>query len=408
MHTALSYFRWARLGYASTVTSGIQAERLAGLGASPAEVEELLAYNENLFDLEALNPEVRFPLSDEPFVAFWEPLVEESRQGRAFAVLREHLPQLQFPIREGISQTEPYLAATRRGVPTADLPDASGLELEHPEAIELVLHASPAGRIPLLIARRREEFVALIRALTKRNEPDPVPGSQGALMVSGYNNWSRIRELRRRWENLDPSVRGSTTWAEELQRIQQQRELYQDRFILLSDGPYSAIPAAELGLEDQEWREISLAIRRDHECAHYFTRRLFGSMRNNVLDELIADYSGMVAGIGRFRADWFLRFTGLEDFPRYRAGGRLDIYRGNPPLSDGAFGILHALVKTAAENLERFDAGLPAGARTPQGKGLLISALASQRLEDLAAPNAEELLTGALARLQRRLQISLS
>lgn len=390
------------------MTAGIQAERLARLGASPAEVEELLAYNENLFDLEALNSEVRFPLPDEPFVAFWEPLVEESRARGAFAVLREHLPQLCFPIRDGISRTEPYLAATRRGAPAADLPEASGIELEDPDAIELALFASPAGRIPLLIARRRAEFAALIRALTKRNEPVPVPPSQGALMVSGYNNWSRIRELRRRWEDRDPSSRGSASWSEEFQRIQPRRELYQDRFILLSDGPYSAIPAAELGLPDGEWRELSLAIRRDHECAHYLTRRLFGSMRNNVLDELIADYAGMVGAAGRFRADWFLRFIGLEDFPRYRAGGRLDIYRGKPPLSDGAFMVLHTLVKAAAENLERFDAGLPAGARTPQGKGLLISVLASHRLEDLAAPNAEELLTEALAMLQNRLRISLS
>jgi hypothetical protein len=390
------------------VTSAIQAERLARLGASPAEVEELLAYNENLFDLQALNPKVRFPLPDEPFVAFWEPLVEESRERGAFAVLREHLPQLRFPIREGISQTEPYLAATRRGAPAADLAEAGGLELEHPEAIELALFASPAGRIPLLIARRRAEFVALIRALTRRNEPAPVPPSQGALMVSGYNNWSRIRELRRRWEESDPSAGGATSWAEEFQRIQPQRELYQDRFILLSDGPYSAIPAAELGLEDEEWRESSLAIRRDHECAHYFTRRLFGSMRNNVLDELIADYTGLVGATAGFRADWFLRFIGLEDFPRYRAGARLDIYRGQPPLSDGAFRVLHALVKAAAENLERFDAGLPAGARTPQGKGLLISALAFQRLEDLAAPGAEEILSQTLELLQCRLQIPLS
>ncbi len=390
------------------MTSAIQAERLAGLGASPAEIEELLAYNENRFHLEALNSEVRFPLPDEPFVAFWEPLVEESRKRGAFAVLREHLPQLSFPIREGISQTDPYLAATRRGAPTADLPEASGLELENPEAIELELHASPVGRIPLLIARRRAEFVALLRALARKNEPHPVPPSQGALMVSGYNNWGRIRDLRRRWEDLDPSSRETATWAEEFQRIQQRRELYQDRFILLSDGPYSAIPAADLGLEDGQWREISLVIRRDHECAHYLTRRLLGSMQDNVLDELIADYTGIVAATGRFRADWFLRFIGLEDFPRYRAGGRLDIYRGKPPLSDGAFRVLHRLVKAAAENLERFDAGLPAGARTIEGKGLLISALASLRLEDLAAPNAESLLTDAVGTMQQRLRISLS
>jgi hypothetical protein len=268
----------------------------------------------------------------------------------------------------------------------------------------VALHESPAGRIPLLIARGRGEFVALIRALARRNEPAPVPDAQGALMVSGYNNWSRVGELRRRWEALPAAGRETTSWSEEFQRLQPRRELYQDRFILLSDGPYSAVPAAGLGLSEAEWREISLVIRRDHECAHYLTRRLFGSMRNNLLDELIADYTGMVGAIGRFRADWFLRFVGLEDFPRYRPGGRLDLYRGKPPLSDGAFRVLQALVKQAAENLERFDAGLPPGPRSPEETALLIAALASLRLEELAADGAEERLGRTLAELRERLR----
>jgi hypothetical protein len=347
--------------------------QLEALGASPAEAAELLAYNENVFDLGALTSEVRFPLPDEPFVAFWQAVEREARTRGTFAVLRERLPQLRFPIRAGISETEPYRAATRRGVPVETLPEAT-------------IHPSPAGRIPLLIARGRAEFVALIQALTKRNEPEPVPDAQGALMVSGYNNWSRVGELRRRWEALDPpAARETATWGEELQRTP--RELYQDRFILLSDGPYSAVPAADLGLAETEWREMSLVIRREHECAHYLTRRLFGSMRNNLLDELIADYAGLVAATGRFRADWFLRFVGLEEFPRYRPGGRLDLYRGKPPLSDGAFRVLQALVKAAAGNLERF-----------RGQGemaLTIAALASLRLEDLASEGAEELLKRA-------------
>jgi len=377
--------------------------QLDGLGASPEERAEIAAYNENPFNLEPLTSEVRFPLPDEPFVPFWESLAAEARTRGAFAVLREHLPQLRFPVRPGIGETEGYRAATRRGVPPDEIPEATGLAVERPEAIELVVHESPAGRIPLLIARRREEFVALLQALTKRNEPEPVPAAQGALMVSGYNNWSRFRELRRRWEALPPLERATATWNEEFQRLQGRRELYQDRFILLSDGPYSAVPATGLGLEEGEWREISLALRRDHECAHYLTRRLFGSMRNNLLDELIADYTGMVGAAGRFRAGWFLRFVGLEDFPRCRPGGRLDLYRGKPPLSDGAFRVLQAMVKRAAENLERFDAGLPPGPRGPEETALLIAALASLRLDDLAAEGAEERLARTVAELRARL-----
>jgi hypothetical protein len=377
--------------------------QLGSLGASQEEIEELSTYNENVFDLGALlTSRVRFPLADEPFVAFWDAAEREARTRGAFAVLRERLPQLRFPVLTGISETADYRAATRRGVPVDGLPEATGLDLETPEAIEIVVHASPAGRIPLLIARRRAEFVALIRALTKRNEPVSIPAAQGALMVSGYNNWSRVGELRRRWEDQDPAARESATWAAEFQRLQPQRDLYQDRFMILSDGPYSAVPAADLGLGDAEWRKMSLVIRRDHECAHYLTRRLFGSMRNNALDELIADYAGLVGATGRFRADWFLRFVGLEDFPRYRAGARLDLYRGQPPLSDGAFRVLQALVARAARNLERFDTGR--GDRSPEETALTIAGLASLRLEDLAADGAAETLSEAVTDLRRRLR----
>jgi hypothetical protein len=373
-----------------------QTLQLAALGASPEEIEELLAYNENLFDLGALGPETRFPLPDEPFVPFWEAVAEEARDRGAFAVLRGRLPQLRFPIREGISETEPYRAAIRRGVPVETIPEATGLEVGRPEAIEVVVHTSLAGRIPLLIARGREEFVALLRALTRKNEPEAVPDAQGALMVSGYNNWCRIGELRSLWDAKSPEERETATWAEEFQRLQARRELYQDRFILLSDGPYSAVPAAALGLGEAEWREMSLVIRREHECAHYFTRRLFGSMRNNVLDELIADYAGLVAATGRFRAAWFLRFVGLEDFPRYRPGARLDLYRGKPPLSDGAFRVLQALLKGAAETLERFP---------PEEMAVMIPALASLRLEELAGEDGEAALSGAVRDVRARLGI---
>jgi hypothetical protein len=380
----------------------LQDSVLARLGAAPAEAAELRAYNENVFDLGALGPETRFPFPDEPFVAFWEAVAAQSRERGAFAVLRERLPQLAFPIREGISRTEAYRDATLRGVPVETLLEATGLEIAHPEAVEVVLHTSPAGRIPLLIVRRRPEFVALIQALSRKNEPEPVPEAQGALMLAGYNNWSRIRELRRRWEAEEPADRQTATWGEEFQRLQPQRELYQDRFILLSDGPYSAVPARDLDLDEAGWRQLSLVIRRDHECAHYLTRRLFGSMRNNLLDELMADYAGLVGATGRFRAGWFLRFLGLEDFPRYRAGARLDLYRGKPPLSDGAFRVLQRLICEAALSLERFDAGQDQD-RTPAGTARTLAALASLRLEDLAAPGAEERIREAVKRLRGRL-----
>lgn len=363
------------------------ADLLASLGASGDEIAELLAYNDNVFDLSAITRGTVLPLPDEPFVAAWERYAEAAHGSDVFAVLRERLPQLHFPIRKGISQTPAYQDATRRGVPVDQVRTGRGLRVRHPEAIELDLYLSPAGRIPVLILRDREDFMTLARALAMRNEPRPLPPSLGAFMVSGFSNWDRLNALRQRWEATDPAEREAATWNEELARIVPHRALYQDRFILLSDGPYSAVPAADLGLSDADWRELSLVLRRDHECSHYFTQRLFGSMRNNLLDELMADYAGIVGALGSYRADWFLRFLGLENFPAWREGGRIGSYRGDPPLSDGAFRVLQALIKRAAENVEDFDRTLPPGPRPLGERALVTTALASLRLEDLAAPD---------------------
>ncbi len=346
------------------------------------EPGELRAYARNAFGSGALAGGLSLPLPDEPFVPFWEARVAEAGERGAFAVLSEHMPQLRFPIRAGMSESDAYQEATRRGVSPDGIAEATGLAMGRPEAVELALYPSPAGRIPLIIVRGRPEFVALVRAIAHRNEPKPVPDSQGAIMIAGYNNWSRVRELRSSGDEL-------------------RRELYQDRFILLSDGPYSAVPAEELGLAEEEWRELSLLLRRDHECAHYLTRRIFGSMRNNLHDELIADYAGITAAVGRFRAPWFLRFLGLESFPAYRAGGRLDLYRGDPPLSDGAFQQLHALIKEVAETVEKFDAHRP---DHPREKALALLALALVGLEALAGPEGEEHLRRTVEELRGRVE----
>jgi hypothetical protein len=75
-----------------------------------------------------------------------------------------------------------------------------------------------------------------------------------------------------------------------------------------------------------------------------------------VHDEIIADWAGIRVAAGRYRADWFLRFVGLEDYPTYREGGRLQNYRSSPaPLSDGAFRVLQTMTHRAAETVERFE-----------------------------------------------------
>ena len=285
--------------------------------------------------------------------------------------------------------------------------EATGLELEQPETLQLLIHQSLAGEIPILIAGCRADFITLVQALTKRNEPEPIPDSMGATMVGGFNNWDRIRQYRQAWEAQQFPAVSEANWQAEFQRLLPQKTLYQDRFIILSQGNYSGITAEKMGLKAEEWLRLSLIIRLEHECCHYFTRRVFGSMRNNMLDELIADYQGIVAANGgRYRAYWFLQFVGLESFPDYCEGGRLQNYRGEPPLSDGAFRILQILVKQAAENLEQFNSNYALELNNPEKQAQLLTVLTSLTLEELAAnPNRllEETWISHLAILQSQL-----
>ncbi|TGE36588.1 hypothetical protein E4K67_19305 [Desulfosporosinus fructosivorans] len=365
---------------------------LKELGATEEEMDELLHYNENIFYRQNEFSRSSFPLPDEQFVAAWENYALEAEVNGVYATLRNYLVQLQFPIQKGISATERYKAVINAGRELAE--GEGGLYLEKPELLELVIHSSSAGKIPLLITRHRNDFVSLVRALTMRNEPKPVADSMGAQMISGYNNWGRIRDYRRRWEGKG-KAESEGNWQQEFQRLIPQKELYQDRFIILSDGYYSAVQPSELGLSPEAWREASLVIRREHECAHYFTRRFYSSMRNNMLDELIVDYMGITEAMGTYQADWFLRFVGLEDFPALRTGGRIYNYRGTPPLSDGAFEILKKLVKASAETLESSHTLLQEKINLPGGRIKMLLALAQLTLEELASSESELLLKKA-------------
>lgn len=374
-----------------------RANVLRSMGATPSEEQELLTYNASQFDASRLRGCV-FPLADEPFVATWEQYAADAKQTSVLDALRPRIVQLRFPIRENLSQTDNYGAATRRGISPDSMPEATGLTLESPETLQLSIHATRAGRLPVLVIPHRADFVSLVQALAGRNEPKPIPPSMGASIVSGLNNWDRVRRYRQEWEAGDPARSNEAAWKQEFQRIVPRKDLYQDRVILLSTGRYSGVEAKALELAEDEWSRLSLAIRREHECTHYFTLRVFGSMRNNLFDEFLADFAGIVAAAGEFHAKWFLHFMGLERFPEYREGGRLQNYRGQPPLSDGALRILQRLVYQAALNIEAVTRP-----RLANGMNVLdgLLAMTLMTLEELASEQAAEFFDRANARQQR-------
>ncbi|MGB6295376.1 MAG: hypothetical protein WBF90_04225 [Rivularia sp. (in: cyanobacteria)] len=365
----------------------LRTDTLKKLGATSSEVAELLAYNDNVFETDKWQFSQTLPIASEDYIEAWQGYIIEAQNIGAYEILKQVLVQLQFPILSGISKTKEYLAATLQGKFANLTNNSVELTLNEPEKIEIKIHQTLSGLIPIIIIGNRQDFVAFVQAITKRNEPQPIPDSMGACIVSGYNNWNRIYEYKKLWEaQQQENHRFQTKWSREFKRLIACKELYQDKFILLSTGNYSNIPASQLGLTEIEWQKLSVQIRLEHESTHYFTHRFFGSMRNNLLDELIADYRGIVAAVGNYRADWFLHFIGLESFPNYRQGGRLENYRGEPPLSGGAFKILQALLVHAAKNLENFDKQFFANSRTVADEVTTLLALSKLTLEELANP----------------------
>lgn len=344
---------------------------------------ELATYNQPGY---ALPDRLRLPLLDEPQIEAWSRYIAQAAQDGAWAVLQQHLPQLQFPVAAQMSQHPDYLAATRRGVrPTGEY----GMILEQPDKLEIFLYGGIAGRIPVIFTPVKADFQQLVRAIRYKNEPIPLPDSIGAMLISGYNNWDRVWTYRQKWQESLPEPANETQWVTEFGRLTRQPELYRDSFILMSQGNYSNLPAQALGLEDAAWEQQSLSIRLVHEYTHYLTRRVFGHLRTHALDELLADYAGLVGTYGHFKLDYFLQFMGLEAYPFFRENGRLTYYRKQ--LSDPAFAVLQTSLVQAAERLDALETETKEHTLALETAVTVLAAL-SLPLHVLAGPNGGEML----------------
>jgi hypothetical protein len=377
----------------STAARDFRAGVLRDCGAPPSAIDELLAYGAQPCHRPDDAGPIAFPLPDEPHVGAWQQYEAQAREQGAVDALRAHLVQLRFPVRAGISEESAYRDATRKG--RFDAADAEApAAFARPDLVRLDVRPTIAGRVPIIVCGDRRDFETMVQALTSRNEPEPVPAAMGACLVKGLNNWSRVAAYRAGWEREHPDG----AWSEEFARLIPRKELYQDRFIILSTGPYSATPAAAVGLDDAEWLERSLALRREHELTHYFVYRAFGVMRTHAFDEIVADFIGTSRAFGTCRDDLVLRFLGLERFPEYRPGGRLEMYRSNPPLSDEATAVVRTMTYRAVKGLNALTADWTSARWDDlHAVGDLTFRLSQLTLEELASGDLRGLVAGTRA-----------
>ena len=316
---------------------------------SKTAIDELLIYTENKF-VQIKNNSCSL---EDSYITTWESYYKESKIIGAFETLKKYIIQFQFPIQNGISTSEEYINSTLRGTPKTR---KVGLVLNQPELIKLAIYKNDMiGKVPVIIVPNNNDFNTIISALSNKNEPQELPKSMGALFMNGINNWDRIHRLKRNWLKQNPIGSWNLHFKEQ---ILPKPHLFKDKLMVLSTKAYSGIKNEDIGVSKSTWKSSSLIIRREHECAHLFTLKQYGCMTNNMHDEIIADYAGITKVLGQFNKDWFLHFIGLENYPIYRKGGRLENYQGQKNLSKEAFEALKTLVKSVSETIYKFDTSL--------------------------------------------------
>ena len=236
---------------------------------------------------------------------------------------REVLPALakiypQLYLRPGPESAEDYKAIVQRG---QDAPTHSLAHFLGHDGDSCVYEGTPAGTVPVITLQERADFELFLQIIAHRCMPDAIPPTQGASMLDGVINWTKIRAHKEEYLRTggDPDA-----WSDEFERFTAVRSNYRDALVILSAGPYSAVPAEEVGLSPQEWLKVSHAIRKTHECTHFICRRFFPEKKDAVWDELVADAAGLTAAFGTFDRQLAERFLGI-DGERY-VGGRLENY----------------------------------------------------------------------------------
>ena len=154
--------------------------------------------------------------------------------------------------------------------------------------ITLTFTKTMGGTLPVIFTSNHEDFVMMEALLNGRENPRELPLTVNAFTIPAKNE-----------------------------------KFYRHRVILLNEAPYSNVSADKLGLNADEWLNKSYKLRLRHESAHYETLRLFGGMKNNALDEIIADTLGQIAAFGNFSAARQRLFFGLHGD---RCDGRLQFY----------------------------------------------------------------------------------
>jgi len=186
---------------------------------------------------------------------------------------------------------------------------------------EIVREETPAGTVPVITLGERADFELFLQIMAHRCTSAPIPPTQGAAILDGVVNWTKIREHEAAFQRAGGTSEG---WSDEFARFTAEKANYKDALIVLSVGPYSAVSAKRAGFSEEDWLSYSHTIRKAHECTHFICRRLYPALKDAVWDELVADAVGLCAAFGTFDRALEELFLGVDETGY--VGGRLENY----------------------------------------------------------------------------------
>lgn len=229
----------------------------------------------------------------------------------------QRYPQLSLPVEAGMHADPRYTDIVRRG----RMPEYLTNPFAGSEQDEEFMVATPAGEVAVLHLGQRADFERFVQVMRDRCEPVEIPPSMGALTLIGVTNWNKIR--RHKWEWF---ARGNRTgWAEEFKRFTADASNFRDVILLVSDGPYSALPAVQAHMDAEQWNRTSLTIRTWHELTHFVSRRKWPQNKHALRDEIVADCIGLTAAMDHYDPSLASALLGICA-QGYRPGGRLQNY----------------------------------------------------------------------------------
>lgn len=348
----------------------------------------LTSYFENKFLLTEKKNFNKILSKNKEYVSFWhdkrtswgEPL-------KAWTFLKTCFPQLNFPIQEEIHKDISYRSSTLRGDFTQIKIFENRIGL-FSNSISVDIYNSFAGQVLVLKVNSDSDFIKIIQSLLHQNKPKNIPDSMGAVFINGINNWQKIKGLKSCFLKNNPTHQWKSYFENNVRPFSY---LYKDRIIVLSNKYYSNVRPEVIGIDPEEWQELSLQIRLMHECTHLYTKQRYGIASNNLHDELIADYIGLLCAAGTYDKNWMLLFMGLEDYPNYRIGSRLQNYIEDSKIDSEVFKVLTECIYKCISNIALFEQDLKIPI-SPETLRLRIETLCETGLEDMASSTGAKVL----------------